>query len=92
VVKPCNQRHPWFLTKEKKSRHFLATPSKIECSSLKKKRTAQSAFFNPRVFVTLLVCGAVCCIVTATLRAFFHSEAPAKGFPRTLTLATKERR
>ena len=52
--------------------------------SLKKKRTAQSAFFNPRVLLTLIVC-AICSIVTGTLLAFFRAEAPSSGSQRSLT-------
>src|SRR5260370_910507 len=54
--------------------------------SLRKKCTAQSAFFNPRVSLTLLVCAAAACsVLSGTLLAFFRSEAPSRVAQRTLT-------
>jgi hypothetical protein len=53
--------------------------------SLKKKRSAQSAFINPRILITLTACGAL----TGTLLAFLHAEAPANVSQRTLTFAER---
>src|SRR6266568_400891 len=50
-----------------------------------KKSTSQAAFFSPRALMALLLCAATCSIVTGTLLAFFHPEAPAKVSNRTLT-------
>src|SRR6266568_2355955 len=50
-----------------------------------KKSTSQAAFFSPRALMALLLCAATCLIVTGTLLAFFHPEAPAKVSNRTLT-------
>jgi hypothetical protein len=45
---------------------------------MKKKSTSPSTFFNPRILVSLLVCGAAACsIVSGTLFAFFRSESSA---------------
>src|SRR5437016_6702962 len=54
-----------------------------------KKSTSQSAFFSPRTFMALLLCAATCSIVTGTLLAFFHPEAPTKVSYRTLTFAER---
>jgi N-acetylneuraminic acid mutarotase len=52
-----------------------------------KKSTFQSAFFSPRVLITLLLCAAGgSSIVSGTLLEFFYPEAPAKDAKRTLTL------
>src|SRR6201981_2572924 len=57
---------------------------------MKKKRTPQSAFFNLRALVGLLVCGAAACsMLTGALLAFSRSEAPARDSQRTLTLAER---
>src|SRR5256886_11125160 len=54
-----------------------------------KKSTSQSAFFSPRALIALLLCAVTCSIVTGTLLAFFHPEAPAKVSNRTLTFAER---
>src|SRR6266550_4016327 len=52
-----------------------------------KKFTFRSAFFRPRVLITLLLCAAGGpSIISGTLLAFFYPEAPTKGAKRTLTL------
>jgi N-acetylneuraminic acid mutarotase len=56
---------------------------------VKKKRTAQSALFNPGVLLTLLVWGAVCFIIGGSLLAFSRSEEPTKVSQRTLTFAER---
>src|SRR6476659_9882893 len=56
---------------------------------MKKKRTAQSAFFRRGVAIVLLLCGAACSILAGTLLDFFQSEAPARNFQRTLTFAER---
>src|SRR6476659_3550018 len=56
---------------------------------MKKKRTAQSAFFRRGVAIVLLLCGAACSILAGTLLDFFQSEAPARNFQRTLTFADR---
>ncbi len=58
-------------------------------SSMKKKRTAQLAFFNLRTVLTVLVSGSACFIVTGTMTAFFRSEAPTKLTHRTLTFVER---
>src|SRR3984893_19287302 len=58
--------------------------------SMKKKRTAKSAFFNLRTLIALLVCGtAVCSILSGALLAFFRPDAPAKVSQSTLTFAER---
>ena len=56
---------------------------------MKKKRTAQSAFFNLRAVLTVLVCAAACSIVAGTLLAFLRSEAPSTASERTVTFAER---
>ena len=47
---------------------------------MKKKRTVQSAFFRPRVLLSLLICAvAGCFVASGGLLAFFRPEAPTKG-------------
>ena len=47
---------------------------------MKKKHTAQSAFFRPLALLSLLVCAvAGCFIASAELLAFFRPEAPTKS-------------
>ena len=54
------------------------------------KHTAQSAFFNLRILITLLLCAvAACSLVSRPLLAFFRSEAPTTGSQRTLTFAER---
>src|SRR5882757_85383 len=57
--------------------------------SMKKKRTAQSAFVNLRAAFVLLLCAAACCTVAGTPMAFFRSEAPTKLSQQTLTFADR---
>src|SRR6266853_2000556 len=57
---------------------------------MKKKRTAQSAFFNLRASIGLLVCGAAACsMLSGALLAFFGPEVPTKPSERTLTFAER---
>jgi N-acetylneuraminic acid mutarotase len=59
---------------------------------MKKKRTAQLAFFSLCAVLSMLVGGAACFIVTGTMTAFFRSEAPAKaGHPAGAGLTFAER-
>jgi hypothetical protein len=54
------------------------------------KHTAQSAFFNLRILITLLLCAvAACSLVGRPLLAFFRSEASTKDSQRTLTFAQR---
>src|SRR5437773_10502678 len=54
------------------------------------KRTAQSAFFDLRTLVALLVCGAAACsMLSGALLAFFGPEVPTKPSERTLTFAER---
>jgi len=55
---------------------------------MKKKQTSGSAFFQPRMWVTLLLC-VVASMATGTLLAFFCSEAPLRVSQRTLTFAER---
>src|SRR5258708_21844213 len=51
-----------------------------------KRSTFRSAFFSPRVLITLLLCAAGgSSIVSGTLLAFFYPELPTKDAERTLT-------
>src|SRR5438034_798910 len=53
---------------------------------MKNKRTAQSAFFNLRVSIGLLVCGAAACSIrSGVLLGFFRPEASLSPSQRTLT-------
>src|SRR6266542_4463441 len=53
---------------------------------MKKKRTAQSAFFNLRAAIAVLIFGAaVCSMLSGALLAFFRPETPAKVSQRILT-------
>src|SRR5881296_2292293 len=56
---------------------------------MKKQSTACSAFFTPRVLVTLVVCAAACSLVAGTLLAFFRSETPTNVSRRSLTFAER---
>ena len=56
---------------------------------MQRQSTSRSAFLNPRALVALFVCAAACLIVTGTLLAFFHSEAPTNVSQRTLTFAER---
>ncbi len=52
-----------------------------------KRSTFQSAFFNPRILIVLLLCAAGgSSIVTGTPLAFFYPEGPTTDAKRTLTL------
>src|SRR5438309_4549237 len=54
---------------------------------MRTKFPSQSAFFNPRVLVILLLCAVVACsILAGSLLAFLRPEATAKLSGRTLTL------
>jgi hypothetical protein len=55
-----------------------------------KKHTAQSAFFNLRALIGLLVCAAAASsMLSGALLAFFHPEAPSRASQRTLTFAER---
>ena len=57
---------------------------------MKKKRTAHAAFFNPRALILRLLCmAAVGSMLSGTLLAFFHPEAPTRVSQRTLTFAKR---
>jgi hypothetical protein len=57
---------------------------------MNKKHTAQSAFFNLRILITLLLCAVVACsLVSRPLLAFFRPEASTKDSQRTLTFAQR---
>jgi N-acetylneuraminic acid mutarotase len=60
---------------------------------MKRQFPYRSAFFNSRVLITFLLCGAACCIVTGIPTtsglAFFRTEAPAKVSQSTLTFAER---
>jgi hypothetical protein len=57
---------------------------------MKKKRTAESAFFNLPASITLLICVAgACSVVSGALLAFVHPEEPSKVSQRTLTFAER---
>ena len=57
---------------------------------MNKKHTAQSAFFNLRILIALLLCAvAACSLVTGPLLAFFRPEASTKDSQRTLTFAER---
>src|SRR6266436_7764009 len=57
---------------------------------MKKKHTAQSAFFNLRILIALLLCAvAACSLVSRPLLAFFRPEASTKDSQRTLTVAQR---
>ena len=69
----------------KKSAHVL-------CGAVmnNKKHTAQSAFFNLRILITLLLCAvAACSLVNRPLLAFFRPEASTNDSQRTLTFAER---
>ena len=53
---------------------------------MNKRHTAQSAFFNSRIVITLLLCAiAACSLVSRPLLPFFRPEASTKDSQRTLT-------
>jgi hypothetical protein len=54
-----------------------------------KKRFPPLGFSTPRALVALLLCGAACLTITATLPAFFRPEAPTNVSQRTLTFAER---
>ena len=57
---------------------------------MNKKHTAQSAFFNLRILIALLLCAvAACSLVSRPLLAFFRPEASTKISHRTLTFAER---
>src|SRR5213593_2812187 len=57
---------------------------------MKRKRTTQSAFFNLRASIALLVCGAAACsMLSGALLAFFGPAVPTKPSERTLTFAER---
>src|SRR5713101_2172234 len=57
---------------------------------MNRKHTAESAFFNLRILITLLLCAvAACSLVSRPLLAFFHADASAKDSQRLLTFAQR---
>jgi N-acetylneuraminic acid mutarotase len=57
---------------------------------MNKKHTAQSAFFNLRILIRLLLCAVVACsLVSRPLLAFFRPEASTKDSQRTLIFAQR---
>src|SRR6266480_2466670 len=57
---------------------------------MNRKHTAQSAFFNLRILITLLLCAvAAGSLVSRPLLAFFRPEASTKDSQRTLTFAER---
>src|SRR6266567_831433 len=57
---------------------------------VKKRHTAQSAFFNLRTLTALLLCAAAACsILAGTLLAFLRPEAASKVSKRTLTFTER---
>jgi hypothetical protein len=58
---------------------------------MKKRRIAQLGLFSLGPFAALFFCAAAICamILTGTLLAFFHSEAPSRNLQRTLTIAER---
>ena len=57
---------------------------------MKRESASQSALFNPRALVALLICGvAASSILSGAQLAFFCSEAPANSSQRTLTFAER---
>ena len=57
---------------------------------MNKRHNAQSAFFNLRILIILLLCAvAVCFLVTRPVLAFFRPEASTKDSQRTLTFAER---
>ena len=57
---------------------------------MQKKSTSQSAFFNLRAVVAVLVCAvAACSIFAVPLLGFFQPETPSNVPDRTLTFAER---
>ena len=57
---------------------------------MNKKHTTQSAFFNLRILITLLLCAvAACSLISRPLLAFFRPEASTNDSQRTLTFAQR---
>src|SRR6266699_5473313 len=57
---------------------------------MNRKHTAQSAFFNLRILITLLLCAvAACSLVSRPLLPFFRPEASTKDSQRMLTFAQR---
>jgi N-acetylneuraminic acid mutarotase len=57
---------------------------------MNKKQTTQSAFFNLRILITLVLCAvAACSLVNRPVLAFFRPEASTKDSQRTLTFAQR---
>jgi hypothetical protein len=57
---------------------------------MKKKHTTQSAFFNLRILIALLLCAvAPCFLVSRPLLAFLRPEASTSDSQKTLTFAQR---
>jgi hypothetical protein len=55
---------------------------------MQKKSTCQSAFFNPRTVIVLLLCTAAACLILIPTRsglAFLRPQGASNGSQRTLT-------
>jgi sensor histidine kinase regulating citrate/malate metabolism len=57
---------------------------------MNKKHSAQAAFFNLRILVTLFLCAvAACALLNRPLLAIFRSETSTNVSPRMLTFAER---
>ena len=56
---------------------------------MQKKSKSNSAFFSPRVLVTLVFCLSACSIVTGSLLGFLRPEPATRASQRTLTFAER---
>src|SRR5450830_1939143 len=66
------------------------TPERFHPDPMHEKSTSQSAFFNLRALVAVLVCAAAACSILAVpLLAFFRSDGRTNVSNRTLTLAER---
>src|SRR6266536_6094728 len=50
-----------------------------------RRSLGEGGFFSPRVVIALLISAVTCSIVTGTLLAFLHPQAPSNASQRTLT-------
>src|SRR5438552_11397233 len=70
--------------------HLMNKPiSQLRQQVANMRRISVSAFSTPRLLIALILCAAVCSVLTGTLLAFFCPEAPAKVSQRTLTYAER---
>jgi N-acetylneuraminic acid mutarotase len=73
------------LTRPSLSTNIGAPRFGVRTSSMRKKSTSRSAFFNHRVSIVLVLSAVAASIAAGTVLAFFHPEAPAKDSNRRLT-------